>query len=109
MTGRRILILCFVVSCCVQAKSDEGAGDTQASHNWPQWRGPLGTGVAPHADPPIHWSENENIRWKTAIPGGGHSTPIVWGDRVFVTTAVPVGDPLEPRYSGAPARTTICL
>lgn len=59
---------------------------------WPQWRGPLGTGVAPSGDPPVEWSEEKNVRWKIAIPGKGHSTPIVWGDRIFVTTAVPHGD-----------------
>jgi outer membrane protein assembly factor BamB len=69
---------------------------------WPQWRGPLGTGVAPQADPPIVWDETKNIRWKVSLPGKGHSTPIVWGDRVFVTTAVAFGDKLEPKYSGRP-------
>lgn len=73
-----------------------------AEHYWPQWRGPLATGVAPHADPPIEWSETKNVRWKVELPGKGHSTPIVWGDRVFVTTAVPSGDALPPRYSGRP-------
>jgi outer membrane protein assembly factor BamB len=58
---------------------------------WGQWRGPLGTGVAPGADPPVSWSETKNIRWKTALPGTGHSTPVVWGDRIFVTTAVDAG------------------
>ncbi|MDA1015819.1 MAG: PQQ-binding-like beta-propeller repeat protein [Planctomycetota bacterium] len=72
------------------------------AHNWPAWRGPLATGVAPHADPPVEWSETKNVRWKTEIPGVGHSTPIVWGDRIFLTTAVPYGDELEPRFSGAP-------
>ena len=74
----------------------------ESNKNWPHWRGPLQTGVAPEADPPIEWSEKENVRWKTALPGKGHSTPIVWGDRVFVTTAVPFGDPLPPRHSTAP-------
>jgi outer membrane protein assembly factor BamB len=73
-----------------------------ARQNWPHWRGPLGAGVAPTADPPFEWSDAKNIRWKTALPGKGHSTPIVWGDRVFVTTAVPVGDALPPRFSTAP-------
>ncbi|MDP6633495.1 MAG: PQQ-binding-like beta-propeller repeat protein [Phycisphaerae bacterium] len=58
---------------------------------WPKWRGPLSTGVAPKGDPPIEWSENKNIRWKTALPGSGHSTPIVWKDHVFVTAAIPYG------------------
>src|SRR5262245_61816445 len=52
--------------------------------NWPQWRGPLASGAGPEADPPMSWSETENVRWKVAIPGYGTSTPIVWGDKVFV-------------------------
>ena len=59
---------------------------------WPQWRGPLGTGVAPHGTPPVEWSESTNVRWKVAIPGRGSSTPVIWGDRLFVLTAVPTGD-----------------
>ena len=73
-----------------------------ADKDWPQWRGPLGTGAAPHSDPPIEWSETKNIRWKVALPGKGHSTPIVWGDRLFLTTAVPYGETLPPKHSTAP-------
>ena len=68
---------------------------------WAQWRGPLGTGVAPRGDPPVTWSENINIRWKVRIPGKGHSTPIVWGDRIFITTAIPYGDVLPARQRHA--------
>src|SRR6266545_6865192 len=56
---------------------------------WPQWRGPLMNGVGPHADPPIEWSETKNIKWKVEIPGKGSATPVVWGERIFVLTAVP--------------------
>lgn len=70
--------------------------------NWGAWRGPLGTGVAPHANPPTEWSEDKNVRWKVEIPGLGHSTPIVWNDRVFVTTALPIGEALDPMPSRAP-------
>ncbi len=73
-----------------------------AEDQWPQWRGPLSTGFAPHANPPVEWSEEKNVRWKTELPGKGHSTPVVWGDRVFVTTAVPFGDPFPAKFSGAP-------
>lgn len=69
--------------------------------SWQQWRGPLATGEAPNADPPIEWSETRNVRWKTALPGKGHSTPIVTGDRIFVTAAFPTGEPLEPRHDTA--------
>ena len=75
----------------------------EAKKNWGNWRGPLGTGVAPDANPPVEWSEDKNVRWKTEIPGLGHSTPVVWGDRIYLTAAVPVGEPLkEPKYSGRP-------
>ncbi len=73
----------------------------KAADNWPQWRGPLSTGVAPSADPPVEWSETKNVRWKVAVPGKGHSTPIIWGDKIFLTTATPIGKALPPRYSGA--------
>ena len=56
--------------------------------NWPTWRGPYSTGVAPFSSPPVSWSETSNVKWKTAIPGKGYSTPIVWGEKLFVTTAV---------------------
>jgi outer membrane protein assembly factor BamB len=65
------------------------APDTTAERFWPQWRGPYATGVSRTADPPVEWSETKNIRWKTEIPGRGSSSPVVWGDRVFVLTAVP--------------------
>lgn len=80
------------------AVADDGAAVT--GHFWPQWRGPLGTGEAPHARPPLHWGESKNVRWKIQLPGKGHSTPIVWGDRIFLTAAVPYGDAIKPRYSG---------
>jgi len=67
-----------------------------ADHNWGQWRGPLATGVAPHADPPLEWSDTKNIRWKVELPGKGHSTPVVWDDRIFLTTAISFGDPVPP-------------
>lgn len=73
-----------------------------ADDNWPQWRGPLMTGESPTAKPPVEWSETKNVRWKTALPGKGHSTPVVWGSRVFVTAAEPFGEKVTPFYSGAP-------
>ncbi|MCA9260582.1 MAG: PQQ-binding-like beta-propeller repeat protein [Planctomycetales bacterium] len=62
----------------------------RAAGNWHQWRGPLATGVAPHANPPLTWngSDGQHIRWKTAIPGRGSSSPVVWEDRIFLQTAI---------------------
>lgn len=65
------------------------SGAEQLGEQWPAWRGPLQTGASPTADPPVRWSETENVRWKTPIPGDGTATPIVWGNQVFVLTAVP--------------------
>ena len=74
-----------------------------AEDNWNQWRGALGTGEASqNSRPPIVWGEDENVRWRTKIPGRGHSTPIVWQGSVFLTTAERVGKPLSPRMSGRP-------
>ena len=69
---------------------------------WNEWRGPLGTGVAPDAKPPVEWSSTKNIRWKIALPGKGHSSPVLGPDHVFVTTAIPIGPKLRPRMSGRP-------
>ena len=102
----RLALSVFTVSLLLSPVSPAAAEDDDdrldAEFYWPQWRGPLGTGVAPHAKPPVEWSEIKNIRWKTTLPGSGHSTPIIWGDRVFITTAIPYGDALKPRYSKAP-------
>jgi outer membrane protein assembly factor BamB len=65
-------------------------------HQWPQWRGPRADGVALHGSPPVKWSEEGNIRWKVAIPGRGLSTPIIWGDRIFLITALRTEESVDP-------------
>lgn len=70
-----------------------------AERYWPQWRGPDANGVAPHGKPPLEWSETKNVRWKVEIPGRGNSTPIVWGDRIYVQTAVKTAQEVEPGQS----------
>ena len=65
---------------------------------WPQWRGPYATGVSQYATPPLEWSATQNIRWKGEIPGRGSSSPVVWGDRVFLLTAIPVGMSVEASH-----------
>ena len=54
---------------------------------WPRWRGPSGQGLAPDSGYPDTWSDTLNVAWKTPVPGQGNSSPIVWDDRVFITTA----------------------
>ncbi len=87
-------------------------GDTRAQENagqfWPQWRGPFATGVSRTATPPLEWSETSNIRWKVPVPGRSSSTPVIWGDRIFLLTSVSV-DPatdagLAP-HAAVPPRT----
>jgi outer membrane protein assembly factor BamB len=80
------------LACWLRVTSLVARSIAAADGVWPQWRGPLATGVAPGAEPPLRWSEAENVRWKVELPGRGHGSPIVWKDRVFVTTAVPSGD-----------------
>jgi hypothetical protein len=64
------------------------SGRLPAAENWPQWRGPLGTGVAAAGDYPVTFSDTEGVAWKVKLPGKGSSTPAVWGDRIFVSCAI---------------------
>ena len=74
----------------------------QTAAHWPQWRGPFFNGMA-RGDAPTTWSDTTNIKWKTEIPGRGHSTPTIWGDRIFLTTAIPVDKaPPASTTTGAP-------
>ena len=80
-----ILTLCL---CALVAIAASASQPVDFEKNWHHWRGPYATGVAVDANPPITWSATENIRWKVAIPGVGHATPIIWGDKIFVQTAI---------------------
>jgi outer membrane protein assembly factor BamB len=99
MKTRISLAVCVVASAAL-ARTDSAPAPELF---WPQWRGPLSIGVAPSARPPLEWAEDKNVRFKVEVPGRGSSTPIVWGDLVFVTTAVPTPKPLQPRSGAAPA------
>ncbi len=59
-----------------------------AAENWPNWRGPDGIGVSHESGLPLKWSATENVRWKVELPERGNSTPIVWGDRIFLTQPI---------------------
>jgi outer membrane protein assembly factor BamB len=76
------------------------AGDLDADRlaNWPHWRGPNADGSAPAADPPTTWDgpTGKNVKWKAPLPGKGSASPIVWGDRVFVLTAVETDREAKP-------------
>lgn len=87
------------------AQSAEGQNAIDPAKQWSQWRGPMGTGVAPHGDPPIEWSEQHNVRWKVDVPGHGLSAPIIWGDRIYLQTAIPVNPKSEEEGDQPEART----
>ena len=70
-------------------------GRAPGADSWGHWRGPSQTGVAAAAVP-VRWSDTSNVAWKVEIPGRGHSSPVIWGDRIFLTTAVPTGRKAEP-------------
>ena len=78
----------------------------EQTRNWHQWRGPFATGEAVNANPPLEWSETKNVRWKKEIEGLGNSTPIIWGDKLFLTTAIDTGkaDPALPKPEDQPPR-----
>jgi outer membrane protein assembly factor BamB len=67
------------------------AASFAADDDWPRWRGPNDDGMA-RGDAPLHFSDTKNVAWRATIPGRGHSSPVLWGDKIFVTTAVPVGE-----------------
>jgi outer membrane protein assembly factor BamB len=87
------------VLCALAARMAFGAALT---NEWPAWRGPFANGVSMTANPPVTWSETNNVRWKIEIPGKGHSSPIVFGERIYLTTAVPVGEKMAPVFDDAP-------
>lgn len=85
------------------AKPPEARQVSRAAQDWSSWRGPLNTGVAPQSDPPIEWSETRNVRWKTRLPGPGHASPVVWGNRIYLLSAVPTDRMAELKPEAAPA------
>lgn len=93
-----------VISLALFTSSALAAAPEQYNRNWPQWRGPAQNGLVLHGDPPLQWAEDKNVKWKVAIPGLGHATPIIWEDKIFVLTAVPAQD-----GSKRLAFTVLCL
>jgi outer membrane protein assembly factor BamB len=71
-----------------------GSASSDPAH-WPQWRGPFFNGVARTAAP-VEFGDTKNIKWKIEVPGRGFSTPVIWGDRIFLTTATPTGKSAQP-------------
>lgn len=64
-------------------------GGAAQAGNWPGWRGPHGDGISDETGIPVRWNKDDNVTWKTEIPGKGHSSPVIWGERIFLTTCLP--------------------
>ena len=92
----------FVSSLCVAFVVQ---ASTAFAENWGHWRGPTGNSVALNAHPPLEFSDTKNVKWKIEVPGRGSSSPIIWEDQVFVTTAVP----LKSNASGPSGKTEFKL
>lgn len=89
-TGRLTIGLC-VVLCAPRAVAE----------NWPQWRGPEATGVSREENLPTRWTSEDNVAWKAPLDGLGTSTPVVWGDRIFITSQAGTG-PVDRRGAEFP-------
>jgi outer membrane protein assembly factor BamB len=96
--GSLRLALAAALAGALLAPRTAGVGPEETY--WPYWRGPAADGMAV-GDAPLQWTDTQNVRWKVEIPGLGNSSPIVWGDQVFLTTAIKTG-PLPPGESSAP-------
>lgn len=81
------------------------ASDAGANENWPQWRGPEGNGLSDSKNLPVSWGTNQNIVWKAELPSWSGGTPVVWSDRVFVTSPTKSAPANEPAQSQAPGRS----
>jgi outer membrane protein assembly factor BamB len=81
MPQARVLVICVAFASAMATTSASGA-------NWPQWRGPGSQGISSETQLPTEWSPDKHVAWKAALPGSGSSSPIVWGDRIYVTAVI---------------------
>ncbi|MGH9844146.1 MAG: PQQ-binding-like beta-propeller repeat protein [Blastocatellia bacterium] len=88
------MLIRFILSLAFASMLLNGA---VADNNWPQFRGPQSIGVAEDPALPDKWSTTENVAWKTDIPGMGWSSPIVWGNRIFLTSVIKSGETEPPK------------
>jgi outer membrane protein assembly factor BamB len=88
---KRTMVTCsaiFFVLAAYVCQQPATAKPAKPGPTWAQWRGPDSQGISTETGLPTEWSGTKNIKWKTALPGKGHSSPIVWGDKIFLTTSI---------------------
>jgi outer membrane protein assembly factor BamB len=90
----RLLASVLFASLCIGAPAADAPtpASPKGDAYWPQWRGPSGQGYCDDTRVPLTWGEQENLLWKTKLPGAGNSSPVVWGDRIFLTASSPKGE-----------------
>lgn len=84
--SRRSMTTAVVMGLMILAAAGVRAGD------WPMWRGPAGTGISDEKGMPREWSETKNVKWKVELPAPGNSTPVIWKDRIYMTSATKKGE-----------------
>ncbi len=89
-----VLVAPLIITASAQVREP-----VDSSRYWARWRGPEANGVSRHATPPLEWSEKNNVRWKIEVPGRGSSSPVVWGDRLYILTAVPAQKSLAESHA----------
>src|SRR5262245_29336383 len=95
----RLILAAFVVAAAVVLHAQPGpaidvqlvAAEGEAAKYWPRWRGPSGQGHVAGTNYTDTWSNTDHVKWRVTVPGVGHSSPIVWGDHLFLTTATNEG------------------
>jgi outer membrane protein assembly factor BamB len=91
---KRVLVLIIFFFIFLNLAGADKTGE--AEKYWPQWRGPYAAGVSLTGNPPVEWNETKNVKWKIELPGKGHATPIIWGDQIFIATAIETGKVGKP-------------
>ena len=69
-----------------------GVVGSASAENWPAWRGPAGNGISTEQNVPTEWGPDKHVAWKLALPGPAGATPVVWGDRIFLTSVNEAGE-----------------
>lgn len=102
---KRLFAILFLLPALMPLAANSVAITSAVEDHWPQWRGPFFNGMA-RGGAPMEWSDTKNVKWKVPIAGRGFSTPVVWGDKIFLTTAVPTGKLDEATAAAASQRRT---
>lgn len=95
----RKLVILFFCLFFISVPASAGSESGKYEKNWAQWRGPHADGVSPYGKAPVNWDEGTNIKWKVKIPGMGHATPIIWDDKIFISTAIQTDKKIESEDS----------